>query len=163
MWLIGMMGSGKTTVGERAAAVLGAPFYDTDRMIGEMTGMTVTEIWEDAGESGFRELERRAVRAVPSSGAVAAAGVGAVLDPTNREDMRLGGRVVWLRCAPDLAAERVAHGSDRPLLGRNAPARERLAVILEEPTKIYEDLATDVIDTDNRSVEEIVSDVVGMW
>lgn len=163
MWLIGMMGSGKTTVGERVAAVVGAPFYDTDVMVEEMAGMSVAETWEQVGEVGFREMEHRAVAAVPSSGAVAAAGGGAVLDPVNRQNMRSGGRVVWLRCTPELAAKRVGSDPTRPLLNGDMPVEDRLAVILEERSGVYSSVATDLVDTDNRSVDEVVSDVVRMW
>lgn len=164
LWLVGMMGSGKTTVGERTAVTLGVPFYDTDHMVEEMTGMTVAEIWEDGGEPGFRELERLVVAKVPESGVVAAAGGGAVLDPTNREHIGRSGRVVWLRCEPALAAERVGQeGAARPLLDGDVPMRERLAAILEGRTQAYSGLATDVVDTDNRSVAEVVSKVVEIW
>jgi shikimate kinase len=163
LWLVGIMGSGKTTVGERTAVTLGVPFHDTDHMVEEMTGMTVAEIWEDGSEMGFRELERRVVATVPESGVVAAAGGGAVLDPTNREHMRRSGPVVWLRCDPALAAERVGQGATRPLLDGDVPMPERLAAILEKRTQAYSGLATDVVDTDNRSVTEVVSEVVEIW
>jgi shikimate kinase len=161
MWLIGMMGSGKTTIGAKTAEVLGVPFFDTDAMVVEMTGMTIDEIWADHGESGFRHLESRAVRAVPASGCVAAAGGGAVLDEENCRIIRSARSVVWLRCEPGELAGRVGHVG-RPLLGDTDPevALETLAAGRE---KLYATMATHVIDTQQRDVGESVAELTEIW
>lgn len=163
MWLIGMMGSGKTTVGEGAAAKLGVVFYDTDRLVEEMADASIPEVWDDAGEEGFRELERKAIASLGESGFIAAAGGGAVLDEDNRDHMRGGGPVVWLRCDPGILAARLTKGNGRPLLEGDGPLQERLAGILSRRMDLYSAVATDVIDTDTRDVEDVVSEVVAIW
>jgi len=160
MWLIGMMGSGKTTVGEEVALRVGWPFYDTDRMITEMTGKSISSIWADVGEAGFRVLERQAVAAVPASDCVAAAGGGSVLDPENREKMADGGPVVWLRCGPRQLAFRVQPGHGRPLLEGHSPSEEALAEILEQRTGVYLAAATHIVDTDDRRLSDVVEEVM---
>ncbi|MGH3651046.1 MAG: shikimate kinase [Acidimicrobiia bacterium] len=160
MWLIGMMGSGKTTVGVEVAARVGWAFYDTDRMVTEMTGRSIPSIWADVGEAGFRELERRAVAAVPASECVAAAGGGSVLDPDNREKMAHGGPVVWLRCSPSKLAARLQPGDERPLLDRDRPTADVLAEMMGQRSEVYASVATHIVDTDDRQVSDVVDDVM---
>jgi shikimate kinase len=100
MWLIGMMGSGKSTIGAIAAERLGLQFFDTDRMIVARSGVSIPEIWEEMGEQMFRDMEREAVAAVPLERSLAAAGGGAVLDPANRAVIASSPPVVWLRALP---------------------------------------------------------------
>lgn len=163
MWLIGMMGSGKTTVGEQAASLVGVPFYDTDRMVEERSQMPIDALWLIEGEDRFREMERDAVASVPVSGCIAAAGGGAVLDRGNRERMLEGRPVVWLQCGPEELARRVSGNETRPLLTGEGPAEAKLASILRERDGIYARVATDVIDTDPLAVEDVVSAVVEIW
>lgn len=163
MWLIGMMGSGKTTVGRLAASRVGARFYDTDDMVVEMARMPISAIWEGVGEQGFRELERKAVAAIPMSGFIAAAGGGAVLDPVNREHIAIGGPVVWLRCDPVTLSERLEDDTTRPLLAGEGSTDERLRDILEVRDEIYASVATDTIDTGGRDVAEVVAAVIDIW
>lgn len=163
MWLVGMMGSGKSTVGEAAAARVGVRFFDTDRMVVELAHMSLPEIWDGVGEDGFRRLERKAVAAVPDSGCVAAAGGGAVLSEENRDHMRKGVPVVWLRCRPETLAERVEGLGGRPLLEHAGPVADRLSAMLADRARLYEEVATDVVDTDVLDVADVVSEVVEIW
>lgn len=164
MWLIGMMGSGKTTVGRGAAGRIGVPFYDTDDLVVDISRMSINDIWDGVGEEGFRELERRAVAAVPVTGFLAAAGGGAVLDPDNREHMRQGAPIVWLRCAPNVLADRLESDGSRPLLAApGVPAEERIAGILAERSDLYSDVASDIIDTDDRELDDVITDVISIW
>lgn len=163
MWLVGMMGSGKSTVGERAASRLLVPFYDTDRVVVEMAERPIAEIWEEHGEEAFRDLERRAVASVPGSGFIAAAGGGAVLDPSNQDLMSRGRPVVWLRASPDALAARLAGDGSRPLLSGEGTPEARLASLLETRKEVYTGIATDFIDTDGVDVDEIVTAVVELW
>lgn len=163
MWLVGMMGSGKSTVGEAAAARIGVRFFDTDRMVVELAHMSLPEIWDGVGEEGFRRLERKAVAAVPDSGCVAAAGGGAVLSEESRDHMRKGAPVVWLRCRPETLAERVDGLGGRPLLDGVGPVADRLSQILAGRARLYEEVATDIVDTDARDIDDVVSEVVEIW
>jgi shikimate kinase len=160
--LVGLMGAGKTTVGERCAERLTRPFVDTDDVVEAMARRSVREIFAEAGESTFRALERDAVRDANSSpaAAVIACGGGAVLDADNRRHLRTSGTVVWLRAEPSVLAERVdADGVERPLLApRGAVATlERLAVVR---AAAYEAVADVVVDTDGRPVDEVVDAVL---
>lgn len=162
MWLIGMMGSGKSTVGALAAERLGVPFHDTDRMVEESAGMSIAELWRSKGEAVFRDMETAMLAAVPPGG-VAAAGGGAVLREANREVIARSDVVIWLRCGPDELARRTGVGDDRPLLAGGGDGESTLQRILAERAPLYEALSTHQIDTTGRSVERVVSEVVGSW
>lgn len=163
MWLVGMMGSGKTTVGEKVASRLGVEFFDTDRMVVAGAGMSIPEIWNSVGEAGFRELEHRAVLAVPTSGCVAAAGGGAILLEQNRTHIELGAPVVWLRTTPVALAGRLEVDGERPLLRDETSGLDRLTEILETRLPLYESVATHTLDTDDLSVDQTADEVVRIW
>src|SRR5437868_9085836 len=116
--LVGMMGSGKTTVGRRLAQRLGWRYLDSDEQVEKDTGRTVPEIMASDGEQAFRAEESRALAdAVDAPGPlVLSAAGGTVLDPKNRELLRRAGTVVWLRARPDTLVARVGDGAGRPLL-----------------------------------------------
>lgn len=115
--LTGPMGSGKTTVGRLAAETLGRGFRDTDSMVEESAGRTVSEIFADDGEVRFRELESEAVAALAlEDNMVIATGGGAVLDPANMRRLRMNGVIVNLEAHPRVLAERLEGSAERPLL-----------------------------------------------
>ena len=151
--LIGLMGAGKSTVGERCATALARPFVDTDRLVELNAGATVAEIFSTQGEPAFRALERTVVADVSVSpeSLVIACGGGVALDPDNRRVLREHGVVVWLRADPVELALRVGSGAGRPLLEGGSPATklERLAV-LREPA--YEAAAHVIVDTDGLAI-----------
>lgn len=159
--LIGLMGAGKTSVGERCAVELGRPFVDTDELVVATSGLTVAELFASEGEAGFRRRERTAlVDACAAPGPlVIACGGGAVLDPANRATMRDAGVVVWLRASPPRLAARVGDGRGRPLLTGGAPvdALTRLST-LRAPA--YEAAAHVVIDTDDLEEAAVVDRVL---
>jgi shikimate kinase len=164
MWLVGMMGVGKTSIGKRAAAVLGIPFYDTDMMVVERAGRTIAEIWADeGGEGAFRDLERRAIAEVPVSNCLAAAGGGAVLERSNREQMRRSAPVIWLATDPVLLAARVGGDETRPLVGDLHTSGETLKSILEHRRPLYAEVSTHVIEAGDRPLEDLVDEVVALW
>ncbi|MGH8873696.1 MAG: shikimate kinase [Acidimicrobiia bacterium] len=163
LWLIGMMGSGKTEVGRLAAKRLGARFADTDLEVEEAAGCSVRELWERRGETAFRELEAQAVARVAGSGpAVVATGGGVVLREENIERMRAGGPVVWLEASVDALAGRMADDQQRPLL-MDRPAGPRLAAILDARRDAYARAAHHRVTTDDRSPERVAEDVVRLW
>lgn len=145
--LVGMMGSGKTTVGRLLAGRLGWDYLDSDEQVGRNTGRTVREIFEVDGEAAFRVEEKRALRQALSGDrpvVVAVAG-GAVLDEENRVVLAGAGMVVWLDAPPEVLARRVqAEVDHRPLLG--ADAGEALARLDGERRPLYRNLADVVID-----------------
>jgi shikimate kinase len=163
MWLVGMMGSGKTSAGEAAARLVGVPFFDTDRMVVELARLPVSAIWSGVGEPGFRELERRVVSGVPERGFIAAAGGGAVIARENREQMRKGKPVVWLQCDPEILARRVDGDELRPLLDGDKNVVDTLTRLLAERAPWYEDVATDIVETGNREIADVVAEIVTIW
>ena len=154
--LVGLMGAGKTTVGERCAEKLGRPFVDTDDLIEATAQLSVADIFDQFGEAHFRELERQAVADVAASPTplVIACGGGAVLDADSRRVLRANGVVVWLQAPPSVLGERVAGNRARPLLHDGTPVDtlERLA-LTRAPA--YEAAAHAVVDTADRDVDDV--------
>jgi shikimate kinase len=161
--LVGLMGAGKTTVGQRCAERLGRPFVDTDDVVTATVHMSVDEIFATAGEPQFRELERAAVADVCASPAplVIACGGGAVLDPENRKQLRAAGIVVWLQAAPDELAARVGDGATRPLLQNDPRGSLTRLARLREPA--YEAAAHCAVATDGLDVDAVADAVLGAF
>ena len=155
--LVGPMGAGKTTVGERLAEGWGVGFRDTDGDVELAEGRAVSEIFVDAGEAHFRELERQAVRrALEEHDGVLALGGGAVLDAGTRAAL-VPHLVVFLDVGLADAARRVGLGTGRPLLLGNV--RARIKQLLDERLPVYRAVADVVVATDGRTPEEVAGDV----
>ena len=157
VWLIGMMGSGKSTVGRLVADRLGRPFYDTDELVAQGKDSSIPEIFADEGESGFREREKWIVEDVASrpSGIVATGG-GIVLDPANVATMRRSGSIVYLAVEVEMLSRRLGASDDRPLLA--ADKDERLQTIASERKERYRSSADAVVDATD-SIDTVVADV----
>jgi shikimate kinase/3-dehydroquinate synthase len=154
LYLIGNMGSGKTTVGRLVAQRLGAPFYDLDQRIEQATGQTIAKLFAQQGEEAFRQLERKALaETLLLPDGIVATGGGVVLDERNRKAMRLLGWVVYLRAAPETLWQRLQHATDRPLLRAESPY-ETLQAIAQAREPLYQE-ADWVIETDALSPEEV--------
>lgn len=161
LWLIGMMGSGKTSVGRTVALSTRTRFIDLDTEISDTVGMPISEFWSLHGEPAFRDVEEQVVERVAGTPVVAAAGGGVIVRPANVERMRASGAVVWLRAALEVLALRVGDGEGRPLL---EPGVERtLAVLLRDRMDAYEDASHHVVDTDGLSVDEVAEEVIRLW
>jgi shikimate kinase len=162
--LVGMMATGKTTIGRRLAAALGRRLFDSDEMIQRRTGKTVAELWENGGEPAFRTLETEvlaeALRSDPP--AVVAAAGGVVLAAANREELQRvserGGVVVWLRADPAVLAGRVQPGDHRPLLASH-PA-ETLRRLAAERATLYAEVADRQLDVGKLSVVEAATAIL---
>jgi shikimate kinase/3-dehydroquinate synthase len=154
LYLIGNMGSGKTTVGKRVAERLGLPFYDLDQRIEQATGLTIAELFAQQGEARFRDLESCALAEIAYlPQAVVATGGGVVLRADNRALMRSKGWVIYLRASPDTLWRRLQHATDRPLLRTESPY-ETLRAIVQARESLYQE-ADWVIETDALSPEEV--------
>jgi shikimate kinase len=121
--LIGLPGAGKSTHGRRAAAQLGRPFVDLDRVISQRAGRSVAQIFRLSGEPAFRELEREATAALATEPpSVVAPGGGWMMDPRNVELVKPGAKIVWLQVSPVVAVRRMgARIRTRPLLSTGNP------------------------------------------
>jgi shikimate kinase len=161
--LVGLMGAGKTTVGQRCAELLGRAFLDTDELVEANARMGVADIFRHHGEQQFRVLERDAVEDACASPdpLVIACGGGAVLDPENRRRLRSCGLVVWLRASPAVLGARVGTGDDRPLLAApRQPAITTLERLSAQREPAYEGVAHVQVDTEGSSVDEVAAAVV---
>ena len=155
--LIGMMGSGKSTVGRLLARELGVEFLDSDEQVQRATGRTIPEIFSEDGEAAFRAEEKRALAegiAAADPRVVAVAG-GAVLDQGNRELIADAGLVVWLRASVDSLTKRVGRGDGRPLLGDDPAAALRRLEAERRP--LYEQLADIIVDVDGLAPADVVA------
>jgi len=159
LYLVGNMGSGKTTVGRLVAQRLQLPFYDLDQQIEQATGQTIANLFAQQGEQAFRELECEMLTQtifVPRS--VIATGGGVVLNERNRRLMRHRGWVIYLRASPETLWRRLQHTTDRPLLRTESPY-ETLQAIAQQREPLYQE-ADWVIDTDALCPKEVADAIV---
>ena len=158
--LVGMMGSGKTTVGYLAAQRLGWPHFDSDAEVEEATGQTVPEIFAGHGERAFRAAETAALaRALEIEPVVVSVAGGAVLDPDNRRLIRAGGTIVWLRAEVETLAGRVGDGAGRPLL--DGDTEQALAELDAVRRLLYAQIADAVVDVDDKTPEQVADAAIG--
>ena len=153
--LIGFMGAGKSTIGERVAKGLGFTFVDTDSLIEKREGKSIPKIFADSGESGFRERESAALESLASlEHIVLATGGGIVTVPSNAALLRELGFVVWLNSGEDAIFRRVSKNQNRPLLRTPRP-RETIRDLLREREPLYRACADLEIDTTDLTEDEI--------
>lgn len=159
--LIGMPGSGKSTVGRHVARQLGLPFVDTDQVIEQRIGCTIREYFERQGEAAFRDIEQAVIDEVTQGlGQVVATGGGAVLREANRLALNSRTTVVYLRSTPEDLARRLRHDTQRPLLQGEADPTQRLRALFQERDPLYRRTAHFVIDTGRPSVHTLVNMVL---
>lgn len=160
VWLVGMMGVGKSTIGPLVASELARPFIDTDDAIVALAGKSVQEIFASEAEAGFRDRERAAIADAAKQAAVTALGGGAIAQPGAPEKLAALGTVVYLRARPATLLERIGDGSRRPLLaGLSREERlERLISLLEERVEAYES-ASVVVDVEHWAAAEAAREI----
>ncbi len=158
--LVGLPGSGKSTVGRHLARRLGLPFQDSDHVIEQRIGCSIRDFFAREGEVAFRDLEQSTLdELMQAPGGVLATGGGAVLRHANRERLRSGGKVIYLRSTPEEAFRRVRHDRNRPLL-QVADPLERLRSLHAERDPLYREAAHFVIETGRPSVPRLVNLIV---
>ena len=151
--IVGAPGSGKSTVGAMLALQLGVAFRDVDAVIVERAGKPIAEIFTDDGEAAFRTLEEQVTAELLELPGVLSLGGGAVLSPATRAALR-GKRVVWLRIGLSQSVKRVGLDTARPLLLGNV--RGQLLKLLKERAALYAEVATEVVDTDDKTPAQVV-------
>jgi shikimate kinase len=163
VWLVGMMGAGKSTVGQLVASRLGVPFVDLDDRVEMAAHATIAELFAREGEHGFRAREAAEVaRAAHEGDAVIAVGGGAPCFGENLAKMLSSGIVVWLSAPVDELAARVGDGAGRPLLlqaGSDEKRRETIARLLAARTPYYA-RASVTIDTTGQPPSRVASAVL---
>lgn len=150
VFLVGLMGSGKTTVGRRLAGHLGVEFVDSDQEIVRRTGAKIPLIFEIEGEQGFRLREKTVIdELTQGKDRIVATGGGAILDPETRVRLRERGRVIYLSAGINQLLQRTAGDRNRPLL-QTANPRARLEELFKTRDPLYRQVAHWVVDTANR-------------
>jgi shikimate kinase len=160
LFLVGMMGAGKTTVGRRLARRLDRPFVDADRELEARLGVPIPTIFELEGEAGFRRREAAIIDELTRrEPIVLATGGGAVLDPANRAALRERGRVVYLRASVGDLWHRLRRDKVRPLLRAPDP-RARIEELVRLRDPLYREVAHLVVDTGRQPVDQVVDAIL---
>ena len=155
VFLVGMMGAGKTTAGRLMARRLKREFLDTDLEIERRCGVKVPVIFEIEGEAGFRQREAAVIAELTArEDVVLATGGGAVLDEANRRHLAARGTVVYLHAPPTALYERVRRDRNRPLLATADP-QARLQELYAVRDPLYREIADVVVDTGRQSVQNL--------
>jgi shikimate kinase len=155
IFLVGLMGAGKTSVGKLLARRLGKAFFDCDHEIERATGVRIPLIFEIEGEAGFRVRERKMLsELVQRCPVVVATGGGAVLDEQNRTLLKQHGTVVYLCATPQDLWQRTRHDRNRPLL-QTANPLAKLTELFAERDPLYREVADLVVDTGSQSLSAL--------
>jgi shikimate kinase len=152
LFLVGMPGSGKSTLGRLLAKRLDKHFYDTDAELEHRLGVTIPVIFELEGEAGFRTREAAILAEfVGYSNVILATGGGAILRPTNRENLRQNGAVLYPHATPETLWDRTRRSKHRPLLQAPDP-RARLNELYSFRDPLYREVADFVVESDQEQV-----------
>jgi len=159
IYLVGFMGTGKSTVGRVLADKTGKIFRDLDDMIEDRENKKIVDIFEEKGEEYFRKLESEVIDEISKSkNFVVATGGGAVVNPINFKKLKESGVLISLAASPEAIYERVKDSKDRPLLNVGNPIEEIKRMMFE---RAYYYIKSDyIIETTDRSIEEIVEEIL---
>ena len=159
IYLVGLMGSGKTTVGKLASKKLGKSFIDSDHLIEERTGVRVPLIFEYEGEEGFRKRETKVLEElVTMKNIILATGGGIILEEINQKLLVKNGLVIYLKADYDLLASRLKSDLTRPLL-QGVDIKEKLKNLLKERDPIYKSISDYVIETKKKRATDIANEI----
>ena len=167
VYLIGPMGSGKTTIGQRLAKRLCREFLDNDHELQEQTGASVNLIFDLEGEEGFRKREADMLKKLTArQNIVLATGGGTILAPENRELLSSTGTVVYLRTSVTQQIKRLSRDRTRPLL-QSGDRKEKLLRLAKERNPLYEELAHITFQSRSRSLdsaaEALYQEIISYW
>tara|TARA_B100000035_G_C20954814_1_gene533685 strand:+ start:286 stop:789 length:504 start_codon:yes stop_codon:yes gene_type:complete len=160
IFIVGPMGSGKSTVGKIISDELFLNFFDTDDEIESRTGASIDWIFDLEGEEGFRKRESSILEEmVKQNSIVLSTGGGIILSDSNREMLSSRGTVFYLSTPISVQLERTSKDKDRPLL-KNGDPEEILTRLQKERKDLYESVSDHVIDTENKSSQEVASEII---
>lgn len=155
LFLVGMPGCGKSTLGRLLAKRLNKPFYDADVELERRLGVTIPVIFELEGEPGFRDREETILdELVAHTNIILSTGGGVILRPSNRERLKQGGTVLYLHATPATLRERTRHSKHRPLLQAPDPLA-RVQELYAIRDTLYRDVADAVVESDREQVTRL--------
>ena len=160
IYLIGLMGSGKTTLGKVLSKKLEKHFYDSDQVIEEKLGVNVPMIFEYEGEAGFREREKDILKELVSKqNIVLATGGGIILSESNRDLLAKNGIVIYLKSNQKDLILRMKNDKTRPLL-KNGNVELIIKKLCQEREPLYEEIEDFKIATKNKRIHEVVNEII---
>ncbi len=160
IYLIGFMGTGKTTISHKLQQLTQAEEIDMDAWIVEKNGMSINDMFEKYGETYFRDRETDTVREIAGyAPAIVSCGGGAVLRDENTKMMKESGRIVLLTATPETVYERVKDSTDRPLLNGNMNV-EHIANLMEKRRELYANACDIKVATDGKTPDEIADEIL---
>lgn len=160
IFLVGLMGSGKTTIGRALAKKLNMRFVDADQEIEARTGASIPLIFEIEGEASFRQREADVIRDLSAQqGIVLATGGGAVLNEQSRRYLRERGVVIYLRASVNSILQRTSHDRNRPLL-QTADPRAKIEELSRQRAPLYQEIAHITIETGRPNVQSVLQNIL---
>ena len=160
IFMIGFMGTGKTTISNALGYITGMPVVDIDKYIEEQENMSISDIFEKNGEEYFRKLETKALEDMQiNAGKIVSCGGGVVLKDENIEIMKEAGRTVLLTAEPKTIYDRICENKDRPLLNNHMTV-EYIEKMIADREKRYQKAAQVSIATDGKSRVEICGEIL---
>lgn len=160
IFLVGPMGAGKSTIGRQLAKVLHRKFYDSDKVIEQRTGVSISWIFEMEGEAGFRERESKTIEELTGmENIVLATGGGVVLSAQNRAFLKQRGHVIYLSATAEQLYRRTARDKKRPLL-QTGDRRKQIEELMAKRDPLYREVADIVLKTSDQSIQHTVNDVI---
>ena len=158
--LIGFMGTGKSSISRRLKKLLNMKEVDTDAMIAEREGMSISDIFAEKGEEAFRNMETQLLRELRhEKNLIISCGGGMALREENASIMKDAGTVVWLKATPETILKRVEHDDSRPLLRGNKNV-EFISNLLKQRNPKYLKASDFSVKTDNRSIQSISEEII---
>ncbi|WP_058485345.1 shikimate kinase [Defluviitalea phaphyphila] len=158
--LIGFMGCGKSTIGKELAKKIKYSFIDSDEEIEKSIGISISDFFAKYGEVKFRKLEEKVISQIAAkNNLVIATGGGVIKNFNNIFSLKSGGIIIYLKAAPMTIFKNVKNDNTRPLLNTNNKL-ETIKSLLNERAPLYERAADFIVNTDNKSINEIISNIL---
>ena len=160
IFLIGMMGSGKSSVGEKLSEYIDIPFFDIDNILVDSEGISIKEIFKKKGEKYFRQIESESLKKIRGDGVISCGG-GSILAKENRNYFKNKGYTIYLKSSLSTLKERLLNdiNKDRPLI-HYKNIKKSLKAIYEERELLFLESANDTIITDNKSLDAICKTII---
>ncbi len=162
IFIVGPMGSGKSTVGKILSDELFLNFFDTDEEIESRTGASIDWIFDLEGEEGFRKREGLVLEEMAEKNSIVlSTGGGIILSSSNRELLSSRGTVFYLSTPIAIQVERTSKDKNRPLL-KNGDPEEILSKLHEVRKTLYEEVSDHIIETENKSSQEVAAEIISL-